>query len=165
MHNVEIRKEIVDRVLARRRRYHLFDRLDPRRTALVVIDMQSAFVEPGSPAEVPAARGIIGAINALAGEIRRLGGTVKVPTLDGDEAVSIPEGTQSGASFKLRSRGMPNVSGRGRGDLHVSVKVAVPKKLSKEQKQLLEQLRKTLPQDVEIEEEKPFFERVKDIFG
>ena len=38
-----------------------------------------------------------------------LGGTVKVPTLDGEEAVSIPEGTQSGASFKLRSRGMPNV--------------------------------------------------------
>jgi ureidoacrylate peracid hydrolase len=76
MHNVEIRKEIVDRVLARRRRYHLFDRLDPRKTALVVVDMQSAFVEPGSPAEVPAARGIIGAINFLAGELRRLGGTV-----------------------------------------------------------------------------------------
>lgn len=76
MHNVEIRKEIVDRVLARRRRYHLFDRLDPRKTALVVVDMQSAFVEPGSPAEVPAARGIIGAINRLADELRRLGGSV-----------------------------------------------------------------------------------------
>ncbi len=76
MHTVEIRKEIVDRVLARRGRYHLFDRLDPRRTAFVVVDMQSAFVEPGSPAEVPAARGIIGAINRLAAEVRRLGGTV-----------------------------------------------------------------------------------------
>lgn len=76
MHNVEIRKEIVDRVLARRRRFHLFDRLDPRKTALVVVDMQSAFVEPGSPAEVPAARGIIGAINRMADELRRLGGTV-----------------------------------------------------------------------------------------
>jgi len=76
MHNVEIRKEIVDRVLARRRRYHLFDRLDPRRTALVIIDMQSAFIEPGSPAEVPAARGIIAGINRLAGEARRLGVTV-----------------------------------------------------------------------------------------
>lgn len=76
MHNVDIRKEIVDRVLARRRRYHLFDRLDPKKTALVVVDMQSAFVEPGSPAEVPASRGIVGAINGLAAGLRRLGGTV-----------------------------------------------------------------------------------------
>jgi ureidoacrylate peracid hydrolase len=76
MHNVEIRKEIVDRVLARRRRYHLFDRLDPKKTALVVVDMQSAFVEPGSPAEVPASRGVIGAINGLADALRKLGGTV-----------------------------------------------------------------------------------------
>lgn len=76
MHSVEIRKKIVDRVLARRRRYHLFDRLDPARTALVVIDMQSAFVEPGSPAEVPASRGIIANINHLAGEMRQLGATV-----------------------------------------------------------------------------------------
>jgi ureidoacrylate peracid hydrolase len=76
MHNVEIRREIVERVLARRRRYHLFDSLDPKRTALVVIDMQSAFVEPGSPAEVPASRGIIPAINRLAAEARRLGVTV-----------------------------------------------------------------------------------------
>jgi ureidoacrylate peracid hydrolase len=76
MHKVEIRKEIVERVLARRRRYHLFDRLDPRKTALVIVDMQSAFVEPGSPAEVPAARGIVGAINLMADELRRLDGTV-----------------------------------------------------------------------------------------
>jgi len=76
MHNVEIRQEIVDRVLARRRRYHLFDWLDPKRTALVVIDMQSAFVEPGSPAEVPTSRGIVANINRLAGELRRLGATV-----------------------------------------------------------------------------------------
>jgi ureidoacrylate peracid hydrolase len=76
MHNVEIRKEIVDRVLARRGRYHLFDRLDPRRTALVVIDMQSTFVEPGAPAEVPASRAIVPRINGLADALRGLGGTV-----------------------------------------------------------------------------------------
>lgn len=76
MHNVEIRKEIVDRVLARRRRYHMFDRLDPRRTGLVVIDMQSTFVEPGAPAEVPASRGVIPNINRLAAEVRKLGATV-----------------------------------------------------------------------------------------
>ena len=76
MHNVEIRKEIIDRVLARRRRFHLFEYLDPRKTAFVVVDMQSAFVEPNAPAEVPASRGIVGPINRLAAEMRRLGGTV-----------------------------------------------------------------------------------------
>lgn len=76
MHNTEIRQEIVDRVLSRRRRFHLFDRLDPQRTALVVIDMQSAFVEPGSPAEVPASRGIVANINRVAAEARKLGVTV-----------------------------------------------------------------------------------------
>lgn len=57
MHPVGIGQAIIDRVLARRGRLHIFERLDPARTALVVIDMQSAFVAPGAPAEVPAARG------------------------------------------------------------------------------------------------------------
>jgi molecular chaperone DnaJ len=64
---------------------------------------------------------------------------------------------------------MPNVSGRGRGDLYVTVKVAVPKKLSREQRKAIEDLRRTLPDLVEHTPrdgaEKPFFERVKDIFG
>jgi molecular chaperone DnaJ len=99
-----------------------------------------------------------------------LGGNVKVPTLNGREELHIPAGTQAGHRFKLRGKGMPNVSGRGHGDLHVIAKVAVPKKLNKEQKQLLEELAKTLPSDpsglLETEgEDKPFFERVKDMFG
>ncbi|MDH3235690.1 MAG: cysteine hydrolase [Alphaproteobacteria bacterium] len=73
MHEIEVRQEIVDRVLARRGRYHIFDTLDPAETAFIVIDMQGTFVAPGSPAEVPAARGIIANINALAGELRELG--------------------------------------------------------------------------------------------
>ena len=48
-----IRQEIIDRVLARRGRLHLYDRLDPKRTALLVVDMQNAFVAPGAPSEVP----------------------------------------------------------------------------------------------------------------
>ncbi|HXP30910.1 MAG TPA: isochorismatase family cysteine hydrolase [Stellaceae bacterium] len=72
MHAVEIRREIVDRVVARRGRYHLFDRLDPRRTALAVIDMQSTFCQPGAPAEVPASRGIVGEINRLTAALRAL---------------------------------------------------------------------------------------------
>lgn len=73
MHKVEIRREIVERVLARRGRLHLFDSLDPKRTALLVVDMQNAFVAPGAPIEVPAARAIVAPINQLAAELRRRG--------------------------------------------------------------------------------------------
>ena len=63
---------------------------------------------------------------------------------------------------------MPNVAGRGRGDLHVIARAAVPKKLTQEQKLLLEQLAETMPPQVDVtaeqDDEKPFFERVKDIF-
>lgn len=73
MHPVSIRPEIVARVVARRGRAHWFDRLDPARTALVVIDMQTAFCQPGAPAEVPSSREIVPAINELSGELRKLG--------------------------------------------------------------------------------------------
>jgi ureidoacrylate peracid hydrolase len=71
MHRVEIRTEIVQRVLARRGRLHLFDSLDPKRAVLLVIDMQNAFVAPGAPMEVPEARAIVAPINRLAAELRR----------------------------------------------------------------------------------------------
>lgn len=95
-----------------------------------------------------------------------LGGTVSVPTLDEREDLAIPAGTQPGARFRLRGKGMPNVNGRGRGDLYVIARVAVPKKLTKEQKQLLEQLAETMPAqaDERDADEKPFFERVKGMF-
>ena len=73
MHNVAIRQHIIDRVMARRGKLHWFDRLDPARTALVVIDMQSTFCEPGAPAEVPTSRSIVPAINQLTRELRPLG--------------------------------------------------------------------------------------------
>jgi molecular chaperone DnaJ len=99
-----------------------------------------------------------------------LGGTIQVPTLNGHEELHIPAGTQPGGRFRLRGKGMPNVSGRGHGDLHVIAKVAVPRKLSKEQKQLLEELGTTLKDETigaegSEDSDKPFFERVKDIFG
>lgn len=73
MHPITVRNEIAERVLKRRGRYHLFDRLDPNRTALIVIDMQSTFCAPGSPAEVPESRGIVEPINKLTAELRALG--------------------------------------------------------------------------------------------
>src|SRR6202008_5173068 len=71
MHEVALRPEIIERVLARRGRLHVYERLAPRRTALLVIDMQNAFVAPGAPIEVPGARAIVPAINRLATELRR----------------------------------------------------------------------------------------------
>ena len=73
MHNTGIRQEIIDRVLARRGKLHLFDRFVPEETALVVIDMQPTFVAPGAPAKVPAARGIVATIQRLANAMRPLG--------------------------------------------------------------------------------------------
>ena len=73
MHQVSIRQEIVERVLARRGRLHLFERLVPGRTALAIIDMQNTFVKPGAPAGVPKARGIVANINHLSARLRELG--------------------------------------------------------------------------------------------
>ncbi len=66
-----------------------------------------------------------------------LGAKLTVPTLEGESEFSIPEGTQSGSVFSLRGKGIPNVNGRGRGDIYVTVTVEVPKSLSSKQKDLL----------------------------
>ena len=101
-----------------------------------------------------------------------LGGEITVPTLDGEETLKIPAGTQPSVRLRLRDLGMPNVAGRGRGDLYVRVQVAVPRDLTAEQRELLEQLRADLPpasvagrDREEGEHHRPFFDRVKDIFG
>ena len=100
-----------------------------------------------------------------------LGGEITVPTLDGSERLKIPEGTAAGTAFRLRGKGLPDVSGRGHGDLYVNVNLEVPKKLNKEQRSLLEQLAKALPADKfeptpqDEHDDKNIFERVKDIFG
>ena len=76
MHQVSIRQEIVDRVVARRGRLRWFDALDAKRTALIVIDMQDTFCAPGSPAEVAASRDIVAPINVVAKGLRDRGGKV-----------------------------------------------------------------------------------------
>ena len=100
-----------------------------------------------------------------------LGGEIVVPTLDGSETVKVPEGTQTGTTMRLKSKGLPDVNGRGKGDLFATVQVQTPKKLNKEQRQLLEQLSKALPKEKfeptprDEHEDRGIFERVKDIFG
>ena len=100
-----------------------------------------------------------------------LGGEIRIPTLDGDEPFQVPAGTQTGETFRVRGRGMPDVTGRGPGDLLVTVKVSTPRKLTKDQKKLLEQLATTLPKEgfeptpLVEQNDKGLFDRVKDIFG
>jgi molecular chaperone DnaJ len=94
-----------------------------------------------------------------------LGTRVQVPTLSGEEELEIPEGTQSGQTFRKRAKGLPNPHG-GRGDLYIHVRVVVPSKLSKDQRRLMEQLGQVLkPENKPIERTSSFFDKVKDIFG
>jgi molecular chaperone DnaJ len=92
-----------------------------------------------------------------------LGCDIEVPTLEGQHKLKIPEGTQSGAHFRLRNRGVAILNSSGRGDLFVHVDVKVPKRLTREQRKLLEQLRETLPVD-NAPAEKGLFDKVKDYF-
>ena len=100
-----------------------------------------------------------------------LGGEIKVPqVLTDSEPFKVPEGTATNTTFRLRNKGMPDVSGRGRGDLLVTVKAITPKKLTREQRKLLEQLAAVLPpQQFEPtpkeDDERGIFDKVKDIFG
>jgi molecular chaperone DnaJ len=69
-----------------------------------------------------------------------LGARIEIPTLDGSEVLKIPAGTQPGETFKLKGKGVPDISGRRRGDLFVRVQVKTPEGLSKEQRTLLAKL-------------------------
>ena len=77
--------------------------------------------------------------------VAALGGELNVPTLDGQSSIKIPKGTQGGTTFRLRDKGMPSLSNKGRkGDLHVSVHVEVPTKLNGKQEDLLRDFAETL---------------------
>lgn len=76
MHNVYLPQNIIDRLIMKRGKVEIFDRLDPARTALVVIDMQNAFVAQGAALEVPVARAIVPNINQLAAASREAGAAV-----------------------------------------------------------------------------------------
>jgi molecular chaperone DnaJ len=67
-----------------------------------------------------------------------------VPTLDGATKLKLPAGSQSGAEFKLKHKGVPHLRGRGRGDHFVKLRVVTPESLTKEQRRLFETLAETL---------------------
>lgn len=91
-----------------------------------------------------------------------LGSEIKVKTLNGEDSLKVPAGTQTGTVFRVRGQGMPVLGGRGRGDLFVSVSVVTPTMLTREQRKLLEQLSQIETKDLE---DKKLSEKVRDIFG
>lgn len=91
-----------------------------------------------------------------------LGAEIKVDTLDGDEDLKIPAGTQTGTVFRVKGEGMPVLGGRGKGDLFVAVTLITPKTLTKEQRKLLEQLAEV--EDVDFADPS-FMSKVRNIFG
>ena len=93
-----------------------------------------------------------------------LGSTIEVPTLDGKVKMKIPLGTQSGKVFRLRGKGIPHLGNHQRGDQHVRVTVEVPEKLSRKQRDLLEQFAAISGEDTHPQS-KGFFDKVKELFG
>lgn len=94
-----------------------------------------------------------------------LGCDIRVPTPWGDVVVAVPAGTRSGSELPpIRGKGAPRVEARGRGDMHVRVHIDVPRKLTREQRQLLQELDRLMPNE-NAPHDAGLFEKVKDLFG
>ena len=95
-----------------------------------------------------------------------LGTELQVPGLTAEERLKIPEGTQSGAVFRIKGKGLADPHGGGRGDLYYHVRVLTPTKLTREQRKIMEQLDATLKVDNKpADRNSTLFDKVKDIFG
>ena len=92
-----------------------------------------------------------------------LGTTVSIPTFDGVEKLEIPSGTQPGSVLRIKNRGMPRLRGTGNGDLHIHVRVSVPKSLSETARKLLTELAAEM--NVEVSEDKGLFSKLRDKFA
>jgi molecular chaperone DnaJ len=93
-----------------------------------------------------------------------MGTEIQVPTLEGEHTLKIPEGTQPGTTFRIRNKGVPVLNGHGKGDLYVDVRVQIPSKLSKRQKELLQELETTAKVDNQPMM-RTLLGKVKDMFG
>jgi molecular chaperone DnaJ len=93
-----------------------------------------------------------------------LGAEIEIPTLEGPVTLKVPEGTQSGTVFKIRNKGVPVLNGRGKGDMYVEAKVYTPSKLTKRQRELIQEFASTSPVE-NRPERSTLLSKVKDIFG
>ena len=89
-----------------------------------------------------------------------LGAELEIPTIDGKVKYTLPEGTQSGTTFRLKGKGIPSINGRGRGDQYVTVYIETPRNLNKEQKEALKKFAAAMGED-EASGQKPFFKKFK----
>ena len=89
-----------------------------------------------------------------------LGAELEIPTIDGKVKYNIPEGTQSGTTFRLKGKGIPALNGRGRGDQYVTVYIETPRNLNREQKEALKKFAEAVGEN-NYEERKSFFRKFK----
>ena len=95
-----------------------------------------------------------------------LGAKVELHTLEGEVRITVPPGTQAGKIFRLKDKGLPELQSRQRGDLLVHVNVWTPKKLSDEERRMLEKMREMSNfKPSPGKDERSFFDRVKDMFS
>ena len=93
-----------------------------------------------------------------------LGADIMVPTMDGNTKLSVPSGTQPGKVFRLRGKGFPHVHSNNTGDQLVIINIEIPKRISKEQRELFEQLAETLGSEVHPQE-KSFMDILREVLG
>ena len=89
-----------------------------------------------------------------------LGAELEIPTIDGKVKYDLPEGTQTGTTFRLKGKGIPSLNGRGRGDQYVTVYIETPRNLNREQKEALKKFAESVG-DNNYEERKKFFRKFK----
>jgi len=87
-----------------------------------------------------------------------------VPTLEGEQVLKVPDGTQSGTTLRLRGKGVPVLNGHGKGDLFVEVRVQTPGKINKRQRELLQELEGTL-QIENKPQRRGLMNKMKDMFS
>jgi len=93
-----------------------------------------------------------------------LGAEIRVPTLDGEHTLKVPEGSQSGTTIRIKGKGVPVVNGHGKGDLFVEIRVQTPSKLTKRQRELLQEL-EGISQVENKPQRRTLLGKVKDMFG
>jgi molecular chaperone DnaJ len=93
-----------------------------------------------------------------------MGAEIQVPTLEGEHTLKVADGTQPGTTFRIRNKGVPVLNGHGKGDLYVEVRVQIPSKLSKRQKELLQELETTTKVDNQPMM-RSLLGKMKDMFG